>query len=414
MAARGRHPGPDDGATPLPALLALTFLMSIGTSVFWNAIAFVAKHAYGFDQKDSLVLTAVMGIIYTVGAFGSGPILRRLPGSPRGQLALLAVIQAILCAGPAASGSVIALWAAAGGVSLTSSMIWPLVESYLAAGRHGADMRRAIGWFNFVWMAAVTVPLLSMPPILEHDARLVIGAQVVTNLAALVPLALLRARPGRHEEDAAARHVPPSYGHLLLSARMLLPTSYVLMSAMSPILPYRFDVLGTALWMQAPIVATWMIVRVASMLVMWRSPAWHGRWGTLLLGWAAMTGGFALVVLAPALPIMLAGFAGFGLGVGIVYYAALYYGLAVGRAAIDAGGAHEGLIGAGYAIGPFAALAATFAADATGADPAGVRGGAWIAAMTFAVAAVGSAAALVPYLRSRSRRAAAASTIGPP
>ena len=48
---------------------------------------------------------------------------------------------------------------------------------------------------------------------------------------------------------------------------------------------------------------------------------------------------------------------GEGVGMGAVYYAALYYGLAVGHADVDAGGTHEGLIGVGYCLGPLVALA---------------------------------------------------------
>ncbi len=45
----------DDGAAegraaPLGAVLAMVMLASLGTGVFWNAISFVAKHAYDFSQ----------------------------------------------------------------------------------------------------------------------------------------------------------------------------------------------------------------------------------------------------------------------------------------------------------------------------------------------------------------------------
>ena len=75
-----------------------------------------------------------------------------------------------------------------------------------------------------------------------------------------------------------------------------------------------------------------------------------------MLGAATMTGGFALVVTGASLWLMLVGFASLGVGLGVIYYAALYYALAVGRAKVEAGGTHEGLIGAGYAVGPLAAL----------------------------------------------------------
>jgi hypothetical protein len=41
---------------------------------------------------------------------------------------------------------------------------------------------------------------------------------------------------------------------------------------------------------------------------------------------------------------------------GLAYYAALYYALVLENAAVNAGGAHEGLIGLGFATGPAAGL----------------------------------------------------------
>ncbi len=108
-----------------------------------------------------------------------------------------------------------------------------------------------------------------------------------------------------------------------------------------------------------------------------------------------MTGGFALVVTATSLPLMLAGLGILGVGVGVIYYAALYYAMSVGRAAIDAGGTHEGLIGAGYACGPLAGLLGGVLAPGRGAGIVGV---------VWTVTALGTIAALRPYLRARRRR----------
>ena len=99
-----------------------------------------------------------------------------------------------------------------------------------------------------------------------------------------------------------------------------------------------------------------MIVRVVAMVVMWRIKFWHGRWGTLLLGGVAMTCGFAMIVLAPTLAVIFVGFGVFGAGIGIIYYAALYYAMSIGKGQVDASGKHESLIGMGYAIGPASGL----------------------------------------------------------
>ena len=93
---------------------------------------------------------------------------------------------------------------------------------------------------------------------------------------------------------------------------------------------------------------------------------------------------------------MLVGVACLGTGLGIIYYAALYYAMAVGRAAVEAGGVHEGLIGAGYTCGPLAGLLGVAIAPGRAA---GIIGVVWTGT------ALGAVAAARPYLRARRKRA---------
>ena len=381
--------------TPIAAVLVVTFFESLGTGIFWNAIPFIAKHGYDFSQNRNLLLAGVMGIVYTIGAFRAGQLMRwaRRWLEPRSLLALIILAQAIFCLAPISFHGEWALWLCCAGVSYASAIIWPLVESYLTAGRHGAEMRQTIGRFNFVWMLAVALPLVLMGPILEDYARWAIGAQAVGSTIALIPLLWFAAAPGHHDLTLATASVSAEYPMLLRSARVLLPLSYVLLAAMNPLLPYRLESIGVTVQWETPATATWMIVRVLVMLVMWHAGFWHGRWGTLLLAAMLMTGGFATVVLAPKVGVILAGFAAFGAGMGMVYYAALYYAMSVGRAEVDAGGVHEALIGSGYAIGPAAGLAGA----AIGGPPA-------IVGIVWGIIAVGALGAVAPYRVAVKRR----------
>lgn len=393
----------DDGAAegraaPLGAVLAMVLLASLGTGVFWNAISFVAKHAYDFSQQRTFVLYIVMGALYTIGAAGAGRLTRSCERwiRPRAVLAVLIAIQVILCLVPVSLSSEWALWAAVIGITLTSSFFWPIVESYLVAGRHGRAMRRAVGWFNVVWMSAVAVPLLLMAPILEQHSEWAVGAQAIANLAAFVPLAFLPSRPGHHDRAASAANVPAEYALLLLSARVLLPMSYLLTSGLSPILPYRLEAIGAAVEVRTPVTATWMIVRVFAAAVLWRAEFWHGRWGALVGAGLAIGGGFGAAVLAGSLPVMLAGLAVFGTGMAMVYHAALYYAMAVGRGQVEASGTHEALIGAGYTAGPIAGLVGSL-----------LGGGPAIVGIALAALGVAAVPAFLPYRAARRQRRAA-------
>lgn len=384
------------GVTHLGWVLWVTFLASLGTGVFWHGLSFIAKHTYGFGQTRNLLLYALMGAVYAVGAFGAGAVTRRLRRlmSPRGLLAWAIALQAAVCALPVTTTSEWALWVAAGAVSMLASLTWPIIESFVTAGRHGPRMRSAIGWFNMTWMPATVVPMFVMAPILQNHGEWAIGGLVVVNLVAVGALIFFPSYPAEHDAAIAAAHVTDSYPHLLRSVRVLLPFSYVLTSVVTPLLPYRFAQLGVVdVEWETPCTATWMIVRIAALVVMWWVPFWHGRWGTLLLGALAMAGGFAVIVLAGSLPLLLLGFGGMGVGLGVIYNAALYYAMSTGGAAVEAGGTHEALIGAGYAVGPLIGLAGT-----------ALGGGAVVVGFVLALMAVSAVPAVLPYLASGGRR----------
>ncbi|UCD76848.1 MAG: MFS transporter [Phycisphaerales bacterium] len=403
---RAANPTSHDTRTPLPAVMVLTALASVGTAVIWNGIAFVAKHDYGFNKRQTLLMYLLIGVVYVVGALSTGPLTRKLKGtvSSRGLLAVILIIQSAVCITPILFDGQWVLWMVAGVNILLAAFFWPTVESYTTAGRHGDEMRRAIGWFNLIWMAAVAGTMLSIAPLIEHGARLAIVGLGGASALGVVTLRWFRPSPGAHDEGRRQASVGAEYRRLLHSARVLLPLSYVLMAAMSPLLPYLFQRLQLDVFWETPTAATWMTMRVAAVGLMWHFGFWHGRWGTLLLGGLAMTGGFALVVLGPNVAMMLLGFASFGAGLGIVYYAALYYAMSVGGAQIDAGGKHEALIGTGNAIGPAAGLIGiTFARGAPG-DELQMAEGVAVVTVVCVITLLGAVAAFGPYLKARRAR----------
>jgi hypothetical protein len=215
------------------------------------------------------------------------------------------------------------------------------------------------------------------------------GLAVLFAIAAAIALALPRV-PAAHDEAESLGHTTAEYPRLLASCRVLLPLSYVLVGAISPLMPYLLDGLETPLSLQTPITSLWLVARVALVIVLWRTHFWHGRWSTLLAAGVLMVGGFGAMVLAESLWTMGGGLVAFGLGQGIVYYAALYYAMAVGRAGVDAGGTHEALIGLGYGVGPAVAAIGSLAAGGPG-----IVGAIWI------VVAISVVPAAIPRFKRR-------------
>jgi hypothetical protein len=296
----------------------------------------------------------------------------------------------------AAPGSEAAIWAGALLGAASSAVTWPIVESYLSAGRHGADMRAAIGVFNVVWTPATALALLLMPIVGGARPLATLALSAVASLVALGATWALPTHPGAHAPDAAQAAVGREYPLLLRAVSWLLPMSYVLCAVMSPLLPHRIAAVGVG--RGAGFVAgLWMVARFATLLTMWRTGFWHGRWETLALGVVALAAGLATILLAPSLPVLAAGLLVFGVGMGLTYCAAIYYSLSVGHAAVDAGGTFEALIGFGYFAGPLVGLGARAVAAPAHATGATV-------ALAWLVVAGCSTGALGRYLAARRAR----------
>lgn len=396
---------PAGGAAPslriVPALplASLTFLCSLGTGVLWNAIYFIAKGEYGFSERDSLLLAFVNGVLYTAVAMGAGPLVRAFERrlSPRSTLAAVLLAQALCSPLVAVFPGTTTLWFVAVFLSALGALQWPIVQAFLVSGRHGPEMRSAIGWFNASWMAATALGLAATGPLERlHLMQWAIPSLLPINVAALGFLAAFPRRPPHHSADEAARHVPATYRPLLAASRVLHPMGYLVIGALAPVLPYLFAQLGTAAALQAPVGSAWHVARFVAVVVLWRTSFWHGRAATLVAAGALLAGGFALAVAARNEQVLLIGLVGLGIGQGVVYYSAIYYGLAVGSAEVEAGGIHEALVGAGYFVGPGIGLVV----GAAGGGPS-VFIGAVLGAL-----AVGGALALVRGARARSQSTA--------
>jgi len=344
--------------TSLTASLVLTAFASTGTSVVWNGLPFIAKRDYAFTETENLALYLLISLVYVVGAMtsGIGTRLLRAYCSTRTIIGVLLVIQTVIFSLPLFFSSAWIIWCAGGVAGACSAWLWPTVESYLVAGRHGKDMRRSIGWWNLVWMTSVAGVMIAMAPMMDKHASMVIVCLGAMNIFAVGVLPWYGKNPIEHDEEIAKEHVPETYRGLLKGARVLLPLSYAINGILAPLLPYVLSGLGVAIFWQTPLASVWMISRVVMTALLWHFATWHGRWSVLWIAIATMAIGFIGILSATELSMLIIGLVLFGAGMGITYYAALYYAMAVGQAKVDAGGTHEAFIGGGYMVGPIVGL----------------------------------------------------------
>ncbi|MAI66660.1 MAG: hypothetical protein CMJ26_02135 [Phycisphaerae bacterium] len=348
--------------------------------MIWNGLPFIAKRDYGFSESENLSLYLLIGFVYVTGAMISGRCTRFLLPyiSMRAMMGVLLLAVAGVCSLPlfTTNESSWIMWTSGGVAGFCSAWLWPIVESYLVAGRHGPEMRRAIGWWNLVWMCSVAGVMLAMAPLMENHASMVIVGLGVMNVFALFVLPLFPKNPPSHEASLVKEHVPASYAGLLQGARVLLPLSYVINGVLSPLLPFILTGIAVDIFWQTPVVAIWMISRVFATTFMWymvsdpvaQAPevrtrgsdrvlwCWHGKWSVLWGAFIAMGTGFICILGASTLLNVIVGLVILGIGFGVTYYTALYYAMAVGSAEVDAGGKHEAFIGGGYMVGPMLGL----------------------------------------------------------
>jgi hypothetical protein len=240
------------------------------------------------------------------------------------------------------------------------------------------------------------VPLFLMPVVARLGLPWCLGLGSVVNLLALAATLGLPPRPVAHHQADAHAAMGAEYGALAKASTWLLPLSYVVSTAIAPLLPFRLAAVGVG--SDGSVFAgLWMTARFLTFFTMWRTASWHGRWGTLAAGSALLLASFAAILLAPTVVGMVAGLLGFGVGMGLIYYCALYYSLTVGYAAVEAGGLFEALVGVGSCVGPLMGTVGQLLGGPAHASAATLG-------VTAIILALGARGVLRPYRLARAAR----------
>jgi hypothetical protein len=375
-------------ATPLTPLLVFVFVASLGTSAITHGVYFLTESVLGYGRVRNYALACVFGVIYIASAAGVGPLLRKLARiaprlSSRGLIGACLGVIGLTCLLPmlvrneAGAPAPWTLWLLMINYAGATGLLWPITESYISGGRSGRALRSATGRFNVVWSGATVLALLLMVPLIKSAPLWYLTGVGLAHLLTLPLLRFFAREPATHIDltlPLAEPH-PPIYRALLRVVRVMLPLSYLLSAALIPQLPSAMERLQVDASWKPGIASVYFLTRFLVFGLFERYHAWHGRAWAPIAGGLALAGGFALTVLAPelageagarALISLIAGLGLFGAGAAIVYACAIYYAMEVGSASVDAGGAHEALIGCGYTLGPVCGLGAVALAPVLG------------------------------------------------
>lgn len=387
------------------ALFILTFLESIAATLLQRGLYFYTHESLGFSQNQNLWIAFGFGAVYIVGAFASHGLSQRL-----GERKLLFACLFALLAVHSTLALFPAPWLLVAGV-LASAIVqgakWPVIESYVSAGRAPKDLLPLLSRYNVTWATAgfvaigITGPLMSIgvPSLFFWlPAALNVGAILLALRLPQQPVHLAHEHPERPAADELQK-----MRALLGSARWSMTGSYALLYVIAPLMPSLLAELRLSVELATPVASILDAVRVVTFGALGAFAGWHGKRAPMWLTLLALPTGFLLIVLGHSLPLVIAGEAVFGVAAGFAYTSALYYALVSENASVDAGGAHEGLIGIGLGLGPLSGLAGQLLVNAPGQAGLGLQPFAALAVTTTPIIAVCVAGSLRSLFRLPGR-----------
>ena len=373
-------------------VLVLAALESFATVLIERGIYFYTHDRFAFEEGENLLLAFGFGAAYVAGALASHRLALHLRERPL----LVGVLLAQLAVHGALAARPVVAVVVAGTVvlGLLNGLKWPVIESYVGAGRTPARAARAVGGFNLSWSAVVLPALAAAGPVIAWRAPALFVLAAGINVAGLVLAWPLPHQPVHLAADHPEQPAPEArrrLGALLVSSRWSLLASYSQMWVLAALMPAIFARLSFEVGAATALSGILDLVRFASFAALGVWGGWHFRRLPLILVIGGLPLGFFMVLFGGDLAAVLAGEVVFGAAAGMTYYAALYYAMIVKNASVGAGSGHEGLIGAGFALGPAAGLLGRALTPIIGSSDLGMLGG---LGLLVAVCAIGAVASL--------------------
>lgn len=347
-------------------------LNALPLSIYFMYLFFYMKERHGFGGMENLLLGGYGGFVYMVSAALAGRFAPRF-----GYLNVMAISFAAMCLifpmGIVADSVMGQLAVYTAGVS-AMAFVWAPLESLAVQGEPKKRVQKMVGIYNVVWASFAAIGYFvggAIVDALGYKAMFLIPAAVC--FVQLLLTLWLRGVAKRDFGDAAmGGSTSPAAVHLhdeaeapfartfLRMAWIANPFAFIASNTVTPTIPTlakQFDLSKT---MAGFLISIWLFARVAAFVGCWAWSGWHYRLRWLLGAYLGMTVSFVVILTVPVLAALIAAQVVFGLSVGMVYYASLYYSMHVGDNHGEQGGVHESAIGAGNCVGPWLGAGALF------------------------------------------------------
>lgn len=381
--------------TRFQRLMVITFAESFATILVERGAYFYCDRVFKFTGSENLWLALGIGVFYVLGALLSHRFTRVL--GERRFLGLILIAHALCHIGIAFSHSPLPFIISTLTLQLFTGLKWPIIESYVSAGLDDKQTARAVGLFSIAWSVAVPASMACVGPLISVElpgqmppgtAMFLVAAAV--NLICLFLMRPLEATPEHTPHDHPDRpdaELLARYRKLLTSSRWSMFSSYALLFLVVPLMPEKFKSFGYV--MLAPTLAAVVeFVRAATFIGMQQWSGWQNQAKWLVFAALGLPVGLCMMLFGNNITTVLLGEFVFGVAGGMAYYAALYYAMVVANASVESGGAHESLVGGGFAVGPALGLLGKRLEGPMGGPIAGMLAGVGPAVAVASIAAL--------------------------
>jgi predicted MFS family arabinose efflux permease len=349
---------------PLPSkfpLFVFEALGSLACGFYGNYIFFLFRDRHSFGNLGNLGVAALMGLVIALASWQGGKFAQR-NGCIRTIISgLIGMIVALTCGAffpqLPLQFAVLILWTA------SQFVVWPALESLVTEGEIGAARANMVGIYSVVWAACSALSyflggglfewlgsgsIFWLPPGL-HLLQIAVIWGVARRYEKLPVSVKMREPPAPVSLPAGREPTPQAFQRMAWIANPFACVAAFTLLAMIPELARK---MGLSTTVAGWFCSIWFFARLVAFVVMWRWTGWHYRFRWLLVGYVLLIIGFAAVLTAGDLLWLSVGQVAFGLAVGLLYYASLFYSMDVGEARAEQGGIHEAMMGAGNFVGP--------------------------------------------------------------
>ena len=364
-------------------------LNSFATVYYFYYFYFYMQQVFGYGNKANLLLAALNGATYAVGAWWGGKFAQRHGYFTALKLGFGLMMGALLVGLglTSATGQILVMTATVVGMCFT----WPTLEALVSEGETPSGLPHMVGLYNIVWAATAAVANFSGGAMLEFlglrslfyvpigiqlcQLGLTLWLESQARAHAKVPVqgqsplpghpvsvgaegADLAPVAGASEEVAKPSGVSAAQsGRFLRMAWLANPFAYIAINTLIAVIPGVAKKLELSTMLAGFCCSIWCFARLGAFWGLWLWTGWHYRFRWLLFSYLALVATFAVILVVPYLPALILAQVVFGGAIGLLYYSSLFYSMDLSDSKGEHGGIHEAAIGLGNFAGPIVGAA---------------------------------------------------------